>query len=602
MADSQHGTAGVENSVADVVMAAAELTSSPVPADESLIARMVDTLLGAGGVHDVRRVRVQRGQYDDSVGKFRRGQRILHRVRIPGTGEAIEAELADPHDREWAGDDQVRRIHSTLTLVSAATSAPPSTDPIEQLLWNTRAVVVQLQRDRWSIRSATGTRLLGYTSEIARHQDPLSFVDPRDRPSALRAYVETLTGRVHSRTLDLRVLNSEGGYVVLESTFVNLPSGGGRRSVALYGLDVTEQRADEARLRELVMRLRGAVLVVDETGHIRLANEAFTRMFGARAGDWQGQHQREALRAVVAASLDDDVTRQQLATFARARKHRVGRIDLADGRVIDLDRTPLVEHGLELGALWQFRDVTAEVASPHEADAGTSAERQNRVLATVSHELRTPLTAIVSFAEMLVDPCSGELTDTQHAAAEVIARNTRRLLRLVDDLLLLSRLESARLPVRRGEVDLAGLVATAVADRQFEAEAAEIELASETSVGPSLVGDPGRLAQVVDNLIRNAIKFSARGGLVKVTARAEGPWWTIRVTDSGMGIPPAELEHVTAGFERGSNALAAGVAGSGLGLAICRELVELHHGSMTIESTVNVGTEVTVTLPARGGE
>jgi PAS domain S-box-containing protein len=601
VADSQHGAAGVESSVADVVIAAAELASSPVPVDEAVITRMMDTLLSTSGVYDVRRVRVQRGQYDDSIGKFRRGQRILHRIRVPGASEALETELAGPHDQEWAGDEQVWRLHSTLTLTSAATSAPPSTDPVEQLLWNTRAVVVQLQRDRWSIRSASGTRLLGYTSEIARHQDPLSFVDPRDRPAALRAYVETLTGRVHSRTLDLRVLNHEGGYVVLESMFVNLPSGGGRRSVALYGLDVTEQRADEARLRELVLRLRGAVLVVDETGHIRLANEAFTRMFGTRAGDWRGQHQREALRAVAAASLDDDLTSQQLATFVRARKHRVGRLDLADGRVVDLDRTPLVEHGLELGALWQFRDVTAEVASPHEG-AVVSIERQNRVLATVSHELRTPLTAVVSFADMLVDPCSGELSETQRAAAEVIARNTRRLLTLVDDLLLLSRLESARLPVRRGEVDVAELVTTTVADRQFEAEAADLELVCETSVGPTLVGDLGRLAQVVDNLIRNAIKFSARGGLVKVTARADGPWWTIRVTDSGMGIPPAELERVTAGFERGSNALAAGIAGSGLGLAICRELVELHHGSMTIDSTVNVGTEVTVTLPARGGE
>lgn len=611
MADSPQPPIGLESTVADIILSATDLLSGQVRPDKVAIDRALDTLRACRGVHAARRVRVQRGQYDDSVGRYRAGQRILHRVRLPATGEAIEIELAGSDDPEWTGADQVRRLHSALTLITAATTAPPSTDPIEQLLWHARSVVVQLDRDRWSIRSSAGTRILGYSPDVARHQEPLALVDPRDRVAAMRAYVETLNGRRLTRTTDLRVLTADGGYRILESTFVNMPSGGGRRTVAVYGVDMTAQHADGARLRELVLRLNGAVLVVDETGHVRLANDAFTRMFGTSASNWRGQHQREALRAVVAACHDDLATRQRLAAVVCARKHQAERIDLADGRVVDLDRTPLAEQGLDLGALWQFRDVTADVGAKVGAAATTEAEdraldavleKQNRVLATVSHELRTPLTAVASFADLLSDPTSGDLSDEQRAATEVIARNTRRLLTLVDDLLLLSRLESTRVTLRRSTVDVPTLVATAVVDHELESAEAEITLTGEAAAGPALTGDASRLNQVLSNLIRNALKFSTRGSTVRVTARHDGTQWTIAVADQGMGIPAAELEIITHCFERGSNAVAAGIAGSGLGLAICRELVELHHGHMSITTTLNVGTEVRITLPVGEGE
>jgi signal transduction histidine kinase len=308
---------------------------------------------------------------------------------------------------------------------------------------------------------------------------------------------------------------------------------------------------------------------------------------------------------VVAACHNTIATQTQLAVVGQARKHRVERLDLADGRLVDLDRTPLFGQGLDLGALWQLRDVTAEVvteAIAQEARAVEALDKQNSVLARVSHELRTPLTAVVSFADMLTGPDAGDLIDGQRAAVEVIARNSRRLLTLVDDLLLLSRLASTRVPLRRDEIDVPTMVSTAVADRELEAADADIELTAETVAGPALTGDACRLNQVLANLIRNAMKFSASGNAVRVTADHDGTQWTVTVTDNGMGIPECDLERITCGFERGSNAVAAGIGGSGLGLAICRELVELHNGTMTIASTLNVGTQVRITLPVGGEE
>lgn len=607
MADSPQGSASLERTVADIVVSATELMSGNVRPDEAAIERVMQTLAASDGIQAVRRVRVQPGQYDDSVGRYRAGVPILHRIRIPASGEVIEVEIAGTDSPRWAGTEQVWRLHSLLMMITAATTAPRSNDPVEQLLWHARSVVFQLERDRWSIRSSAGTRVLGYSPEITRHQEPLSLVDPRDRIAAMRAYMATISGKQQSTTLDLRVLAADGSYRVLEATFVNMPSGGGRRTVAVYGVDVTAQRADAARLREFVLRLNGAVLVVDETGRVRLANEAFTRMFGTVAGGWTGQHQREALRAVVGACHDDVATRRRLSDVVQARKQLVERLDLADGRVLDLYRTPLLEQGLDLGALWQFRDVSAEVSAELSAAAEDRAldaalEKQNRVLATVSHELRTPLTAVVSFAELLTESACDGLTDEQRAATEVIGRNTRRLLTLVDDLLLLSRLESTRVSLRHGLVDVPALVSAAVHDRKLEAAGLDIEVTGEAAEGPALTGDAGRLNQVLANLIRNALKFSPRGSAVRVSATYDSPEWTIAVTDSGMGIPATELERMTRGFERGSNAVAAGIAGSGLGLAICRELVELHHGRMSITSTLNVGTEVRIMLPAGEGE
>ena len=230
-------------------------------------------------------------------------------------------------------------------------------------------------------------------------------------------------------------------------------------------------------------------------------------------------------------------------------------------------------------------------ASPApEPSLGTQAE----MLATVSHELGTPLTTVLSFAELLADT---RLDSDGEAAVTAIVRNTRRLLVLVDDLLLLARLEKGRLPLRTGEVDVAQLVAESVDDRRWEAAMVRVTLDCAVLPGPPLTGDASRLQQVLDNILRNAIKFSAPGDVVRVSATRRDDCWVVEVADSGIGIPAAELGRITRGFQRGTNAISAGIPGSGPGLAVCSEVVELHGGTVAIESILEVGTTVRVSLP-----
>ena len=223
-------------------------------------------------------------------------------------------------------------------------------------------------------------------------------------------------------------------------------------------------------------------------------------------------------------------------------------------------------------------------------------EAKTEFLATVSHELRTPLTSIISFTELILDDTSQLPADTVDALS-VIQRNGGKLLRLLGDLLLLSRLEARAIALDLGSVAVPGLIREAV--RSVSATAAErgIEVTASTQDGPLLKADLLRLQQIMDNLLSNAIKFSGRGGKVQVSARPEGQMWRIDVTDEGIGIPADELDTLFGRFVRGTNARMAGLPGTGLGLSVVKAIAELHGGRVEVESTVELGSTFSVFLP-----
>jgi PAS domain S-box-containing protein len=338
-----------------------------------------------------------------------------------------------------------------------------------------------------------------------------------------------------------------------------------------------------------------AIVSKDLNGIITSWNPAAERMFGYVAAEAVGKsitliipaerlgEEQEVLRRVRAGvALDHYET-------VRVRK---------DGTPIDISLTvsPIRNaSGTIVGASKIARDISdrkradAERALllAREQSARSDAERANRTkdefLATLSHELRTPLTAIVGWVRMLRQ---GGLDDTSTGRAlEIVERNTAALKRLVEDILDISSITMGQFRIETAPVDLAGVVEQATDSVRHAALAKDITLTlTRDPVMRPVVGDAGRLQQVVWNLLSNAVKFTPAGGRIDVTLAQTGSYAEIRVRDTGQGIAPEFVPRLFDRFSQQDASTTRQHGGLGMGLAIVRHLVELHGGVVRAES------------------
>ncbi|MET4621980.1 two-component system phosphate regulon sensor histidine kinase PhoR [Arthrobacter sp. 2762] len=225
-------------------------------------------------------------------------------------------------------------------------------------------------------------------------------------------------------------------------------------------------------------------------------------------------------------------------------------------------------------------------------------------LATVNHELRTPLTSITAYLDMIRDGSGGPVPEGISKMLDVIARNSDRLRRLIEDMLTVSMQDGSNLDLK--PVDIAKLLQVVVATLRPLAESRHVAVSfTEGTEDVEVTADEAKLEQVFTNIVANAIKFTPEGGRVGITssmfASADGGRAAlVKVADTGLGIPEHDLPHIFTRFYRASNATAAAVPGSGLGLAIAHDIISRHMGRMVFDSTLGSGTTVSVELPVGG--
>jgi PAS domain S-box-containing protein len=221
---------------------------------------------------------------------------------------------------------------------------------------------------------------------------------------------------------------------------------------------------------------------------------------------------------------------------------------------------------------------------------------KDQLIQNVSHELRTPLGLIQAYAQLLANGELGELQPRQYEPVAVIARRTMMLSKIVEDLTAILETETHKSHYEM--VDLAGLANRLLVDFGVAVEKARLVL--EVDVQPDLppvYGDPTHLNQVLDNLLGNALKFTPAGGSIRVSLTQDRQDLVLRVSDTGVGIPEDQAERVFERFYQVDGSMSRRFGGAGLGLALVKEVVEIHGGSVTLESVVGQGSTFTVTLP-----
>ncbi len=232
----------------------------------------------------------------------------------------------------------------------------------------------------------------------------------------------------------------------------------------------------------------------------------------------------------------------------------------------------------------------------------TELDRQKTdFMATVSHELRTPLTSISGYLELLEDGDYGDLEPSQQSALRVIERNAARLRGLIEDLLVLNKIEASGLESDPEDVMVGDMVRAVTEMLQPVAARGSVSLVVD-EVDPCLEVHVDRiqLERALINLGSNAVKFTPAGGVASITTRAVGRTVQIVVADTGIGIPEKDQSRLFDRFFRASNANAQAIPGTGLGLAIVRAIVQGHRGTLTFESVEGEGTTMTITLPLLG--
>jgi two-component system phosphate regulon sensor histidine kinase PhoR len=449
--------------------------------------------------------------------------------------------------------------------------------------------------------------MLGYDIDEILTKDFREFTHPDDLDGDLELFEKALAGEIDVYRLRKRYTHAAGHVVWgdLSVAIVRGPDGHPLHFISQV-LDVTEQRDHEEQLETARAEIEQehqtleaifdtvnvGLLLIDNDGRYTRMNrrhrETMSLPFpdGHHGGAGQLGHvyhlEGQALmakedmpsyRAVMGEEFDDYAywvgdDPQRRAAFSTSARQVRG------------------PHGERQGAVIAYQEIT---------DLMHAMQVKDEFVSSVSHELRTPLTAVLGYLETLCE--HDELPPDLLAQLRIVQRNALRLKGLLSDLLFVGQAHEGDLWLRRSPTDLATTVTEAVEAARHFADRSGVTIRVEVPDELPTVVDEQRIRQVVDNLVSNAVKYSPAGGTVHVVLRRTGDSDVLDVTDTGIGIDPAEQDHVFARFFRGDQAVSRHIPGTGLGLSIVSSIVSAHGGSVSLDSEVGRGSTFSVSLP-----
>ncbi|GAC1349468.1 MAG: hypothetical protein NVSMB27_22890 [Ktedonobacteraceae bacterium] len=511
-------------------------------------------------------------------------------------------------ERERA--QQLQQIRLQTELINLASDAILVRDPISRVLfWNRGA-----------------EELYGWTAQEA--QGRVSHTLLKTRYPVSRSEIETqLEGEGHWEG-ELIDTSRDGSSVIVESRQVLMRDEAGQASAILeINRDITQRRhleqAEQAVYAETAARLTflqqvldalpsSVYLVYGSDARLMLANQAASRVWGA---EWpSGQPMLEFLTSNAISLFDAQGHPLPPDQFATLRAAQKGKTVLQQQELIrhpDGSSLPVLVNAvalpLQLGAegtgpLFPAGETIALVVHQDVTALKEAEYLKDEFVGIVAHELRTPLAALKGFADMLlVQTARGHgpaLAEWQQEALEEIELAIGRLVNLTEELLDVTRLQAGRLLLQRIPINVVSLAQRVATFLQQTTTRHHVEV---RTTHPQLVADadPGRIEQVLTNVVGNAIKYSPQGGpvIINIWEDTVAQAVEISVQDNGIGIPKQQHAQIFGRFMRAENAVAWGISGTGLGLYICRELIERHEGHLWFESEEGRGSTFFLTLP-----
>ncbi|HEU4328338.1 MAG TPA: GAF domain-containing protein [Roseiflexaceae bacterium] len=368
------------------------------------------------------------------------------------------------------------------------------------------------------------------------------------------------------------------------------------------------ERRATSQSTAILQSLSDGVIVCDTEGAVITVNPAVERILARPIEELVIWNLRELMgRLLGERSRElpvDDLLAQPIDNQQQPRSYST-KFEI-DNRVIRLTLDPVMTSRSEvLGAVAVLRDITREVESERVKD---------EFIGTVSHELRTPMTSIKGYTQLLAMGSLGPINDSQKEFLKTIHTNADRMISIINDLLDITKIETGTVELDRRPLHVAEALGNVITELQGQLQAREHDLNIDIPPGLPLVkADARRFDQILSNLISNAIKYTPRGGKINLVAQEAteagvpeehreglraGRYVRISIRDTGVGIPPEELDRIFERFYRTENPLRIEAGGTGLGLSLVRPLVKLFGGRIWVESTVGEGSMFAFVIPA----
>ena len=336
------------------------------------------------------------------------------------------------------------------------------------------------------------------------------------------------------------------------------------------------------RLETLIENIGSGVIFIDNKSYITLINREYKKLFNIDPVHFMFRVYHDVIESEEIISLIEEVFRTE-----KSVKHQIVMPSENEARHFEVYGAPIIgNHDEWNGILLIFHDIT---------ELKRLEQIRKDFVANVSHELKTPITSIKGFSETLLD---GALHDeeTLRSFLTIILNESNRLQLLIQELLHLSKMEQQVIELKLEAVDLVPLIEEIGMMLSTRMQAKQITFEMKAPAQVFIEGDQPRIKQVFINLISNAVNYTPVGGKVDVIVKEEIDFVTVTIHDNGIGIENKELPRIFERFYRVDKARSRDSGGTGLGLSIVKHILEIHHGKVTVDSTVGVGTTFTVTL------